>query len=186
MSSRRLLVALAAAIPMTLSAAAHAEVKIGYVNFQKALAELEEAKAARSRLEGLKDQKQKDLDKAQDALKKDQEMFQKQAATMTDQVRQQKAEDLQKRLIDLQQSFEKGRAELAQKESDEFQPIVQKMRAIITSIAQKEQFTMVFDAGGIAYAPDSLDLTAQLVRTYNEQNKVKTSTAPAATPAKKK
>ena len=186
MSSRRLLVALAAAIPMTLSAAAHAEVKIGYVNFQKAPAELEEAKAARSRLEGLKDQKQKDLDKAQDALKKDQEMFQKQAATMTDQVRQQKAEDLQKRLIDLQQSFEKGRAELAQKESDEFQPIVQKMRAIITSIAQKEQFTMVFDAGGIAYAPDSLDLTAQLVRTYNEQNKVKTSTAPAATPAKKK
>jgi outer membrane protein len=186
MSSRRLLVALAAAIPMTLSAAAHAEVKIGYVNFQKALAELEEAKAARTRLEGLKDQKQKDLDKAQDALKKDQEMFQKQAATMTDQVRQQKAEDLQKRLIDLQQSFEKGRAELAQKESDEFQPIVQKMRAIITSIAQKEQFTMVFDAGGIAYAPDSLDLTAQLVRTYNEQNKVKTSTAPAATPAKKK
>jgi len=64
---------------------------------------------------------------------------------------------------------------------------VTKMRGIITSIAQKEGFTMVFDAGGIAYAPDSLDLTAQLVRTYNEQNKVKApSTAPAATPAKKK
>jgi len=186
MSSRRLMVALAAAIPLTFSAAAHAQTKIGYVNFQKALAELDEAKAARARLEALKDQKQKDLDKAQDALKKDQETFQKQAATMSDQVRQQKAEDLQKRLIDLQQNFEKGRQELAQKESDEFQPIVQKMRAIITSIAQKEQFTMVFDAGGIAWAPDSLDLTPQLVRMYNEQNKVKTSAAPAATPAKKK
>ena len=36
--------------------------------------------------------------------------------------------------------------------------------------------------------PDSLDLTPQLVRTYNEQNKVKApSTAPAAAaPAKKK
>jgi hypothetical protein len=46
---------------------------------------------------------------------------------------------------------------------------------------------MVFDAGGIAYAPDSLDLTPQLVRSYNEQNKVKATTAPqAATPAKKK
>jgi hypothetical protein len=62
------------------------------------------------------------------------------------------------------------------------------MRGIITSIAQKEGFTMVLDAGGIAYAPDSLDLTPQLVRTYNEQNKVaKAGTpAPAATPAKKK
>ena len=188
MSSRRLMVALAALIPLTFSTAAHAQTKIGYVNFQKALAELEEAKAARTRLEGIKEQKQKDLDKAQDALKKDKDTFDKQASTMTEQARNQKAEDLQKRFIDLQQNFEKGRAELAQKENEEFQPIVNKMRGIITTIAQKEGFTMVFDAGGIAYAPDSLDLTAQLVRTYNEQNKVKATTpAPqAATPAKKK
>ena len=188
MSSRRLMVAMAALIPLTFSAAAHAQTKIGYVNFQKALGELEEAKAARARLEGIKEQKQKDLDKAQDALKKDKDTFDKQASTMTEQARNQKAEDLQKRFIDLQQNFEKGRAELAQKENEEFQPIVNKMRGIITTIAQKEGFTMVFDAGGIAYAPDSLDLTSQLVRTYNEQNKVaKTSTtAPAAAPAKKK
>ncbi len=187
MSSRRLLVALAAAIPLTLSAAAKAEAKVGYVNFQKALSELDEAKAAKARLEGLKDQKQKELDKAQEQLKKDKDTFDKQAATMTEQVRNDKAEALQKRFIELQQNFEKGRAELAQKENDEFQPIVQKMRTVISSIAQREGFTMVFDAAGVAYAPDSLDLTAQLVRTYNEQNKVKTSsTAPAATPAKKK
>ena len=187
MSFRRLMVALAAAIPLTLSATAHAQSKIGYVNFQKALAELDEAKAAKSRLEAMKDQKQKDLDKAQDTLKKDQETFQKQAATMTEQARVEKGEALQKRFIDLQQSFEKGRAELAQKENEEFQPIVPEDAGIITSIAQKEQFTMVFDAGGIAYAPDSLDLTPQLVRTYNDQNKAKASSpAPVATPAKKK
>ena len=187
MSSRRLWVALAAAIPLTFSAVAHAQAKIGYVNFQKALAELDEAKAARTRLEGIKEQKQKDLDKAQDQLKKDKETFDKQSATMSDQAKQQKAEDLQKRFIDLQQNFEKGRAELAQKENEEFQPIVAKMRTIINSIAQKEGFTMVFDAGGIAYAPDSLDLTPQLVRNYNEQNKAKAGSAPKAeAPAKKK
>ena len=189
MSYRRPLVALAALIPLTFSVAAHAQQKIGYVNFQKALAELDEAKAARTRLEGIKEQKQKDLDKAQDALKKDKETFDKQASTMTEQARSDKAEALQKRFIDLQQNFEKGRAELAQKENEEFQPIVNKMRAVINSIAQKEGFTMVFDAGGIAYAPDSLDLTPQLVRTYNEQNKVKAAapSAPAAAaPAKKK
>ncbi|HSP18737.1 MAG TPA: OmpH family outer membrane protein [Myxococcaceae bacterium] len=184
----RPMVALAAVIPLTFSATAFAQAKIGYVNFQKALAELDEAKVAKSRLEAMKDQKQKDLDKAQDALKKDQETFQKQAATMTEQARIEKGEALQKRFIELQQSFEKGRAELAQKETDEFQPIVQKMRGIITSIAQKEQFTMVFDAGGIAYAPDSLDLTPQLVRTYNDQNKAAKASggAPVANPAKKK
>jgi outer membrane protein len=189
MSSRRLLVALAALIPLTLPALAHAQAKFGYVSFQKALAELDEAKAARTRLEGLKEQKQKDLDKAQDALKKDKDTFDKQAATMTEQVRSDKAEALQKRFIELQQNFEKGRAELAQKENDEFGPILQKMRTVMKSIAEKEQFTMVFQAEGLAYAPDSLDLTAQLVRTYNEQNKVKgqaPSAPAAAAPAKKK
>jgi len=189
MSSRRLLAALAALIPLTLPALAHAEPKFGYVSFQKALAELDEAKAARTRLEGLKEQKQKDLDKAQDALKKDKDTFDKQAATMTEQARSDKAEALQKRFIELQQNFEKGRAELAQKENDEFGPILQKMRNVMRSIAEKEQFTMVFQAEGLAYAPDSLDLTNQLIRTYNEQNKVKApaSSAPAAAaPAKKK
>jgi outer membrane protein len=180
------LVALAALIPLTFSAAAHAQAKIGYVNFQKALAELDEAKAARARLEGIKEQKQKDLDKAQDQLKKDKDTFDKQAATMTEQGRSDKAEALQKRFIELQQNFEKGRAELAQRENEEFQPIVTKMRGIITSIAQKEGFTMVLDAGGIAYAPDSLDLTPQLVRTYNEQNKVKAPPAAPAAPAQAK
>src|SRR5262249_18251555 len=137
MSSRRLLVALAGLIPLSLPALAHAQAKIGYVSFQRALAELDEAKAARTRVESLKEQKQKDLDKAQDALKKDKDTFDKQASTMNEATRNQKAEDLQKRFIDLQQNFEKGRAELAQKENEEFQPIVNKMRGIITSIAQK-------------------------------------------------
>jgi outer membrane protein len=182
MSSRRLLVALAALIPLSLSATAHAQAaKIGYVNFQKALAELDEAKAARTRLEGLKEQKQKDLDKAQDALKKDKETFDKQASTMTEQARNEKAEGLQKRFIDLQQNFEKGRTELVQKENEEFQPIVTKLRAVVNSIATKEGFTMVFDAAGLAYAPDALDLTNQLIRIYNEQNKAK----PVAAPTKK-
>ena len=49
MSSRRLMVALAALIPLTFSAAAYAQSKVGYVNFQKALAELDEATAAAQR-----------------------------------------------------------------------------------------------------------------------------------------
>ena len=181
MSFRRLLVAMATVVPLSLSATAHAQVKLGYVNFQKALAELDEAKAAKARLEGLKEQKQKELDKVQEAFKKEQEAFQKQAATMTEQARNEKGEALQKKYVEITQNFEKGRTELAQKENEEFQPIVTKLRAVVNSIATKEGFTMIFDAAGLAYAPDSLDLTNQLIRTYNEQNKAK----PVAAPTKK-
>jgi len=184
MSFRRLLVAMATVVPLSFSASAQAQaaVKLGYVNFQKALSEIDEAKAAKDRLEKLKLQKQTDLDKVQDAFKKEQEAFQKQAPTMTEQARNEKGEALQKKYVEITQNFEKGRTELAQKENEEFQPIVSKMRTVVNSIAQKEGFTMVFDANGIAYAPDSLDITNQVIRTYNDQNKVKPV---AATPAKK-
>jgi len=184
MSFRRLLVAMATVVPLSLSASAHAQaaVKLGYVNFQKALSEIDEAKAAKDRLEKLKAQKQSDLDKVQDAFKKEQDAFQKQAPTMTEQARNEKGEALQKKYVEITQNFEKGRTELAQKENEEFQPIVNKMRTVVNAIAQKSGFTMVFDAAGIAYAPDSLDITNEVVRTYNDQNKVKPV---AATPAKK-
>ena len=182
MSSRRLLVAMATVVPLSFAATAHAQAtKLGYVNFQKALSELDEAKAAKDRLEKLKAQKQSDLDKAQDSFKKEQEAFQKQAPTMTEQARNEKGEALQKKYLEITQNFEKGRTELAQKENEEFQPIVEKLRTVIKNIATKEGFTMVFDAAGLAYASDSLDLTNQVIRTYNEQNKAK-----VATPAPKK
>jgi outer membrane protein len=182
MSFRRLMVAVATVVPLTFSVAAHAEAKFGYVDLQRALGEVEEGKGAKARLEAMKEQKQKELDKAQEDLKKEKDVFDKQAATMTEQVRNEKGAALQKKLIELQQTFEKGRAELAQKQNDEIQAIFGKMTPIITSIAQREGFTMVFERNdaGLIYAPPSLDLTNELVRIYNDQNKGKGGATPAS------
>ena len=56
------------------------------------------------------------------------------------------------------------------------------MQPIITSIAQRDGFTMVFEKtdSGLLYAPPSLDLTNELIRLFNEKNKVA-----GAAPAKK-
>jgi outer membrane protein len=47
------------------------------------------------------------------------------------------------------------------------------MDPIIASIAQREGFTLVFEKtdSGLVYAPQSLDLTNELVRLYNDQHK---------------
>ena len=61
-------------------------------------------------------------------------------------------------------------------------PSWSELRNVVNGIAQKESFTMVFDAAGIAYAPESLDITAQVIRTYNEQNKPKVATPAPRSP----
>lgn len=173
MSLRSVLAAVAIAAPLTLSAVARAEIKLGYVDLQRALLEVEEGRAAKARLQKVLEGKQKDLDKEQDVLRKEKELLDKQASAMSEETRVAKQTELQKKLFDLAQRWEKGKAEMAQQERTELQSIFQKMDPIIATIAQREGFTMVFEKSdsGLVYAPASLDVTNELVRLYNDQYK---------------
>jgi outer membrane protein len=175
MPSRQMLVALLAGLSLLAPRIAHAaELKIAYVDLQRAFAEVDEGKAAKAKLETMRDAKQKELDKEQEVLKKEKDTFEKQMATMTDSARQQQGTELQKKLYDLQQRFEKGRAELAQTERETLSGILTKMQPIIQTIAQRDGFTMVFEKtdSGLLYAPASLDITNELIRLFNEKYKV--------------
>jgi outer membrane protein len=187
MSSRQFVVAVLAAAALVAPRVAHAaELKIAYVDLQRAFAEVEEGKIAKAKLEAARDAKQKEIDKEQEVLRKEKETFEKQMGTMTEATRTQKGTELQKKLYDLQQRFEKGRAELTQQERDILGSILGKMQPIIATIAQRDSFTMVFEKtdSGLLYAPPSLDLTNELIRLYNEKNKV-TGSTPASTTGKK-
>ncbi len=186
MPSRQMLVALLAGLSLLAPGIAHAaELKIAYVDLQRAFAEVDEGKAAKAKLEQMRDAKQKEIDKEQEVLKKEKETFEKQMATMTDAARTQQGTELQKKLYDLQQRFEKGRAELAQTERETLSGILGKMQPIIQGIAQRDGFTMVFEKtdSGLLYAPASLDITNELIRQFNEKSKA--GGTATSTPAKK-
>ena len=167
------LVALAVTLALVAPAAALADIKLAYVDLQRALLEVNEGRDAKKRLQVVLDTKQKDLDKEQEALRREKEVLDKQASMMSEETRIQKQTDLQKKLFDLAQRWEKGKSEMAAKERSELQVIFQKMDPIIATIAQREGFTMVFEKtdSGLVFAPASLDLTNELVRLYNDQNK---------------
>jgi outer membrane protein len=164
-----------AAVPLLLSGVARAELKIAYVDLQRALMEVEEGRNAKSRLQSILDSKQKEIDKEQEDLKKEKDLLDKQRSAMSEDTRAQKEQELQRKVYDLAQRWEKGKAEMANRERTELQAIFQKMDPIIASIAQREGFTLVFEKtdSGLVYAPPSLDLTNELVRLYNDSHKSK-------------
>lgn len=164
-----------------LGSVAHAaEFKAAYVDIQRAVQEVEEGKAAKARLQSVADAKQKAFEKEQSSLKTEVEAYQKQKATMDDKVAVQRETDLQKKMFELQQKAEKLRQELAELERKELGAIFPKLEQLLGQIAQREGLTMVFDrsSSGLAWAPSSLDLTNELIRMYNSQQK-------AGAPAKK-
>jgi outer membrane protein len=184
MPSRQIFVALLATLSLVSPRLVHAaEQKIAFVDLNRAFQEVDEGKAAKAKMEQLRDTKQRDIDKEQEVLKKEKDTFEKQMATMTEAARNQQGLELQRKIADLQQRFEKGRAELAQIERETASGIFEKMQPILNSIAQRDGFTMVLEKSSVMFGPPSLDLTNELIRLFNEKNKV--AATPASTTSKK-
>jgi outer membrane protein len=170
--------------------AALAEVKLAYVDLQRALFEVDEGRSAKAKLQSEVEKRKKELEAEQSKLRDDKTLLDKQAATMSEDVRNQKFADLQKRLFELSQKAEKMQLELGERERGEMKKIFEKMDPIIANIATREGFTMVLEKtdSGLVYAPGNLDVTNELVRTFNDKYPVKNAppktTAGAAPVAK--
>lgn len=185
-SLRSTLAALAAVLSLALPAAASAEVKVGYVDYQRILLEVNDGKAAKERLQKWLDGQQKQIDREQEALRKEKELLDKQASAMSEETRIQKATDLQKKVFELAQKWEKARAEAANRERQEMEPIVQKIDEVIASIAARDGLGFVFEKreSGIVFALSQYDLSNEVIRTYNNTKGKKAPVAKDA-PTKK-
>jgi outer membrane protein len=170
-AAMRCSLSLAISVALLASAPAFADLKVGYVDLQRALLEVHEGKAAKDKLKADLDKKKTDFEAEQNKLRDDKNVLDKQAAMMSEEVRNQKFADLQKRLLELTQKAEKLQMEMAQSEQKELKKIFEKMDPIIASFAQRDNLTMMFEKtdSGLVYAPASLDYTNELVRVYNEK-----------------
>jgi outer membrane protein len=176
-----LLLALAA-VP---AAGRAADQKIGYVDLQRALNEVEEGKTAKALLQKDFAEKQKTLDAKKVEFEKLQADFEKQAVVMSEQARKDKAQDLDRRARELQALFVNLQKDLSERERDATRGIFDRMAAIAREIAEADGFSYVLEKGaGIVYAPASLDLTNELIRKYNAKYPGGAKKAEAAAPKK--
>ena len=174
-----------ALLALLIGGVAHAaEFKAAFVDIQRALQETEDGKAATARLKSLDESKRKALQKEQDSLMAEAATFEKQAPTMDEKIRTQKAQELQMKQRKLLDNSEKARAEVYEAQNKELAEITSKLSDVVAQIAQREGLTMVFTKDGLAWAPSSLDLTNELIRLYNAQAKAPPAKAPAAAPKK--
>lgn len=187
-------ITLAIAVPQ---AARAAELKIGFVNLQQAVSEVDEGKAARDALKKEFEQKQKMLDDKQNELKKMKEDLEKQMVVMSEEAKREKAMDFERKVNEMQQVYVQMQKDLSDREREMMKVIFDKMEAVIKDIAQAEGYAYVFEQqnAGLIVAPPSANMTNELVRRYNAKYKgaapakkadgKKAAPAPAATPAPK-
>jgi outer membrane protein len=163
----RLAAALTLAAALAAPGPAAAQAKLGFVDFQRAISEVDEGKAAKAQLKKDFDEKQKQLDLKTDEIKKLQADFDKQAMVMSAEAKAQKGSDLDRRKLEVQEFFMKLQQDLSNRERDAMRGIFDKMQGVVKEIADADGLAMVLDRSALVYAQPSLDVTNELIRKYN-------------------
>jgi outer membrane protein len=159
--------------------------KIGYVDVQRAVQEVEEGKAARSRLQAELQQKRSDLDKKRADLEKMKTDYDKQAPVLSDDAKRQRQEQLQKAFVEAQSAAGQMQEELSGKEQEAMQSISKRLLQVVAEVSDRENFTFVLDKAALLYAPAASDVTNEVVRRYNERFGAGQPKGKAAPPAGK-
>ncbi|HCU24794.1 MAG TPA: hypothetical protein DF383_07235 [Deltaproteobacteria bacterium] len=155
---------------LALQGAAHAQqLKIGLVDFQKALNDVEEGKRAKASLKAQFDQKQNALTAKQNQLKSLKDQLETQRAALSGDAMKQKEAEYRDKFLDLQKTLGQFRNEISTKESEMTQSIIVRLRKTVQSVGQRENYNLIFETSqdAVLYAPGATDLTAQVVQAFN-------------------
>lgn len=150
-----------------------AELKIAYVDLNKALNESQQGKEAIKVLEDLVKSKQTVIDKKSEEIKKLEGEMEKQASILTPESMKETQNEHDKILREYQRMVQDNQAEIQKKQSEFMQKIISDIRNLIINIGQEENYTAIFEVveGGILYMPKASDITEKVIIKFNETRK---------------
>ncbi len=173
MKNRKLLLCTSIIISLFLCSFASAAdmIKIGYVDIQKVLEQSDESKKVRSTLESLKSSKEKELEKMVNTAKKLDEELKKQQNILSDEAKKSKVEELEKMDRDIRRFVSDSEAELAKKQREMENSILNDLVNIIQKIGKEGDYTLILPATVILYSNKVIDITDTVLKKFNELKK---------------
>lgn len=165
-----------ALILFSWSLSAHAaDLKIGYVDLNKALNESESGKKAKKILEDMINSKQSVIAKKEDEIKTLKEEFDKQSSVLTPEAVKEKQEQLNKLMREGQRMVNDFQEEIKKKETELTQEIQKDLIDLVNKLGKDEGYTFIFEKGtsGMIYSQKELDITDKVIKKYNETSSTK-------------
>lgn len=146
--------------------------RIGYVDLQEIVKSSKVGKAGLSELEAFKVARQKDIDQGQKSLLKMKQDFETQQFTLSDAVKKQKADEIEKAEISLKRLLEDSDRELRDKRNQLLGRMQTEILEVIRNVGKEKGFALIFDRDvGVLYADPTLDVTSLVIERYDQSAK---------------
>jgi outer membrane protein len=155
---------------MMAAATARADVRLAYVDIQRALNECRAGKEAKSRFRGRIQQLQAQLEGEQNQVEQLKRELEEKGALMQPDQRQNLEDDYEKKLRKFQDDYKNSRDELQEKDNEVTGAIVRDLATVVREIGAKNGYTMVMEKGTLLWAIPGIDITDQVIRAYDAMN----------------
>jgi outer membrane protein len=165
----RTTLALALSLCALTAGAARADLKIGYVDLQRALNESEAGRQAKEKFKVQVDRLQGDLKKKKDSLDAMKEQLEKKASVMKDEEARNLEKDYQRKLRDFERAYKDSQGELQQKDNELTVELLKQLQGVIEQFGKENGYSIILEqsSSSVLYGSPELDLTEQIIARYN-------------------
>ena len=171
---------------MAVPLAAHAQGKVGVINFGATMGSTAEGKKSIADLQKKYLPRRQELERLQQEIANMQDKLSKQSATMSDEEQRRLSRDIEEKQKQLKRSTDDAQSDYNADTDESLRRIGKKMVGIIGDYAQKNGFVLIIvDAQiPIYYVAKELDISAEMVKLYDAANPVADAgtSAPSAAP----
>ena len=173
------MIGVATLLAVAAASTAHAEIKLAYVDIQRALNDCRNGKAAKEAFRGRLERVQSQLQGEQNEVQALKDELEKKGPLMQPDQRQSLEEQYSRKLRDFQDDYKSTRDSLQEKDNEITGEIVRDLATVVRQIGIKNGYTMVMEKGNLLWATPSTDITDDVIRNYDALN-VKAGTLGAA------
>ena len=149
-----------------------AEVKLGYIDMQRALNSSEAGKEAKEQLAARVKKYQDEINIKQEEIKKLKDDLEKQGMLLSESARASKEKDYQQRLKEFQRFTKDAQDELQGKDEEFTRKILEGMEKVIQEFGRKNGYSFIFVKNeGMLFVDEKADVTEEVLKNFNASRK---------------
>jgi Skp family chaperone for outer membrane proteins len=146
------------------------EVRVGVVDFRRAVAGTEDGQRTLRELQSQLEERQGELEATESELRDLSSQLEENLVMMDSETRREQLRDYQQRVEAYQEQFVTHQRALLEMEAEATSEILDRMVALVEEIARERELLLVLEQNdsSVVFFDESIDLTPELIRRYEE------------------
>jgi outer membrane protein len=147
------------------------DIKIGYVDLQKALNESEAGKKAKETFKAEVNRMESSLEKRKQELEKLKDELEKKGLLLKEEERDSLERDYRQKLRDFERQYKDSQQELQIKDRELTGRILEDLRQVIQDMGEQGSYTVILEGNNtvVLYGAKAIDLTETVIKSYNQK-----------------